>query len=197
MTASVVLLDLDGVVRHWDPRITVEIERRHGIPAGSIVTVASGRRLMNALVTGVITRAEWLAQIAGIIGSPEAVREWGEQPASVDVDVIDGVRRARRSSVRVALLTNGTDTVNDELARLGLADDFDAVFNSASIGQAKPNLEIYVHVLTALDVAPQHVLYVDDAETHVRAAAALGLRAIQFGPDTRGAALAEISKLAD
>jgi putative hydrolase of the HAD superfamily len=80
----------------------------------------------------------------------------------------------------VCVLTNGTDTIADELAGHQLTDVFDTVFNSAEIGYAKPDLEVFAHVLTALDVSAQRVLYLDDSPTHVRSAAALGIRAEHF-----------------
>lgn len=193
---DVLLLDLDGVVRLWDPEITTEIERAHGLPAGIIVSAASGRRLINALVTGVITREEWLAQIAALVGSPEAIKEWGEQEARIDTEVVDAARRARKAGVRIALLTNGSDTVDAQLDQMGLADDFDAVFNSSQIGIAKPDLEVFVHVLGVLEVPAQRVLYLDDSETHVRSAAALGIRSMVFSPESRADALAAIAALA-
>ncbi len=67
----------------------------------------------------------------------------------VDGDVLDLSDELRAAWLRTAVLTNGTDTIPAELAAHAISDRFDAVFNSADIGFAKPDARAFQHVLDA------------------------------------------------
>jgi putative hydrolase of the HAD superfamily len=77
----------------------------------------------------------------------------------------------------VALLTNGTDTTAGEIDDLRLGNMFDAVFNSADIGFAKPDRRIFEHACHALGTHPSNVLFIDDSLANVNAAAEIGITA--------------------
>lgn len=176
---DVLLLDLDGVVRHFDPAATEAIEKRCGLPPGRLHETAFEPRLLQTVVTGAITRAAWVDRITATVG-PVAATAWATQRPSVDREVLGLIRRLRVDGVRVGLLTNGTDRTAAELAGLRIADDFDDVFNSAEIGVAKPDLRIFMHVLRVLGVGRSSVLFLDDSAANVRGAAAMGMRAHHF-----------------
>jgi putative hydrolase of the HAD superfamily len=176
---DVLLLDLDGVVRHYDPTATEAIERKCGLPPGKLHETAFEPRLLQSVVTGAISRADWVDRVAATVG-PVAATAWATQRPTVDREVLTLVRKLRVDGVRVGLLTNGTDRVGAELAELRIADDFDEVFNSAEIGVAKPDLRVFMHVLRVLGVARSAVLFLDDAEANVRGASAVGMRAHLF-----------------
>ncbi|RIQ31183.1 HAD-IA family hydrolase [Jiangella rhizosphaerae] len=176
---DVLLLDLDGVVRHFDPAATEAIEKRCGLPPGKLHETAFEPRLLQSVVTGGITRAQWVDHVAETVG-PVAATAWATQRPSVDREVLGLVRRLRVAGVRVGLLTNGTDRIAAELAELRIADDFDHVFNSAEIGVAKPDLRIFMHVLRVLGVSRSSVLFLDDSAANVRGAGAVGMRAHLF-----------------
>ncbi|TDD70251.1 HAD family hydrolase [Jiangella aurantiaca] len=176
---DVLLLDLDGVVRHYEPAATEAIERRCGLPPGKLHETAFEPRLLQSVVTGGFTRAQWVDRVAQTVG-PVAATAWATQRPSVDREVLGLVRRLRVAGVRVGLLTNGTDRIAAELAELRIADDFDQVFNSAQIGVAKPDLRIFMHVLRVLGVERSSVLFLDDSAANVRGAGAVGMRAHLF-----------------
>lgn len=136
-------------------------------------------RLIQAVTTGAMTRAAWVAKVSEIVG-PAAATAWATQRATIDRKVMATARSVRKAGIRVCLITNGTDRVCAELDDLRIANDFDAVFNSAEIGYAKPDLRIFLHVLRKLNVSRSAVLYFDDSARHVRSAAALGIRAHVF-----------------
>ncbi|PZF84485.1 HAD-IA family hydrolase [Jiangella anatolica] len=176
---DVLLLDLDGVVRHYDPAAAEAIEKGSGLPPGRLLETAFEPRLLQSVVTGAITRAQWVDRVAETVG-PVAATAWATQRPSVDRAVLATVRRLRTAGIRVGLLTNGTDRTAAELAELRIAGDFDVVFNSAEIGVAKPDLRVFMHVLRMLDVPRSSVLFLDDAAANVRGASAMGMRAHLF-----------------
>ncbi|NJI60243.1 HAD family hydrolase [Microbacterium oxydans] len=176
----VVLFDLDGVIRHFDPAHVAEIERRHGLDSGIIAGTAFAAPLIDEVTTGRITRAEWVRRIGERIGNAAAATEWGAHPAMVDGDVLDLSDELRAAGLRTAVLTNGTDTLPAELAAHGISDRFDAVFNSADIGFAKPDARAFQHVLGALEVSATEVFFTDDSAGKLVGAESLSMHTNLF-----------------
>lgn len=177
MTLTTVLLDLDGVVRRFDPTHRIGVELRHGLEPGTLAAVAFAPEEVDPVVTGRRSRAEWVDSVGRAIGNAAAAREWLDARGEVDRDLMTVVDRLRGAGTTVALLTNGTDTIPDELEELGIAGRFDAVFNSAEIGLTKPDPAVFLHVCERLGVEPAQVFFADDTEGHVVSAARLGMAA--------------------
>ena len=179
------IIDLDGVLRSWAGQRTAAIERRHGLPAGSLTAVAFASDRLLPAITGRITDAAWRAGVAEELtrqhgaGGRDAVREWSAPVGEVDAGVLAVVRAQRRVRT-VALLSNATDRLPSDLRALSLEDEVDAVFSSADLGVAKPDPEVFTRVCEALGLAPGQCLFVDDSAEHVAAAAAVGLTVHHF-----------------
>ncbi|MGW9158170.1 MULTISPECIES: HAD family hydrolase [unclassified Microbacterium] len=176
----VVVFDLDGVIRHFDPAYVAEIERRHDLESGTIAGTAFSAPLIDEVTTGRITRTEWVHRIGERIGNTTAATEWGVHPAVVDGDVLALSDEVRAAGLRTAVLTNGTDTIPNELAAHGITDRFDAVFNSAEIGFAKPDARAFQHVLDALEVEASEVLFTDDSPSKLAGAESLSIHTHLF-----------------
>lgn len=174
------LIDLDGVLRHWDHSVISGAERRAGLPAGTIAQVAFlDHDLLHRAVTGVIDDVTWRSTIADAIdkmhggGGRQAVEEWSIPEGRVDPEVLSIVRE-QRSHRRVGLLTNATTRLRRDLDRLGLQDEFDAVINTSDFGVAKPDPRIFAIAAAQLGSPLENVLFVDDTRANTEAAAALG-----------------------
>lgn len=172
---SVVLFDLDGVVRHFDQRNVEDIEKRYGIEAGAIERFAFSSPLIDDVTTGRISREDWVQRIAAHLGNRAAASEWDRQPYRADAAVLTLADAVRTGGLRTAILTNGTDTIPEETANLGLDAHFDAIFNSASIGYVKPDLRAFQHVLKSMNVDASSVFFTDDSPAKLAGAAALGI----------------------
>ncbi|HTZ43207.1 MAG TPA: HAD-IA family hydrolase [Jatrophihabitans sp.] len=187
---TALIIDLDGVLRHWDPAIIQAAEHDNGLPAGALTAAAFGDAgRLKAATTGRITDDQWRAAIADELaaqhgeGGRKAVVDWSEPCGEIDAEVLDLVRDQR--AVRtVALLSNATDRLTDDLRRLGVHDEFDAIFNSWQLGVAKPDPLTFRRVHESLGRQAEDCLFVDDAAANVEAAIALGLT----GHHYRGAA---------
>jgi glucose-1-phosphatase len=83
-----------------------------------------------------------------------------------------------KSSVPVAVLSN-TNRVHWEAgaAQWPLLQMFDRAFLSFEIGMVKPDPEIFEHVVAALEIDADRVLFLDDNQLNVDQARASGLRA--------------------
>lgn len=172
---ALVLFDLDGVVRHFSRSSVEDIETRHGIEAGAIDRVAFSSPLIEDVTTGRISRRDWLDRIAEHLGNREAAAEWGRQPFDSDPAMLALADALRALGLRTAILTNGTDTIPAETAELGLDAHFDAIFNSATIGYAKPHPRAFQYVLDSMGVPASAVFFTDDSPAKLAGAATLGI----------------------
>ena len=155
-----VLFDLDGVVRHFhhDPGL----EARYGLADGVVARTAFAAPLIDAVTTGRLTRDEWIVRVGETVGSAAAAREWGSTPFTADPAMLALVDEVRSRGLTCAILTNGTDTIAEELRDSGIGTHFDQVFNSADIGHAKPDVRVFRHVAMALRLPPEDVFFIDD-----------------------------------
>jgi HAD superfamily hydrolase (TIGR01509 family) len=87
-------------------------------------------------------------------------------------DMLGLVRRARRSGLATALLSNSW---GNDYPRDGWDDLFDVVVISGEVGMRKPEARIFRHTVDLLGVAPGACVFVDDVAPNVAAAAAAGL----------------------
>jgi putative hydrolase of the HAD superfamily len=183
--AHALLIDFDGVLRHYDPAISAALEKRHGVTPGA--TLAAGlewQRFIPA-VTGTWTRRQWLDSISEATGmSAEALTEWDSYRGFIDPVVLDFVRGVRAAGRPVALATNATDDLRADLDLFGIAGDFDAIVSSAEVGWHKPSPPFFTAACAAVGELARHCLLVDDTDRDVQGARAAGLSAIRWtGPD--------------
>lgn len=153
------LLDLDGVLRRFPP-----------LPA-EIAEIAFEPSLLRRAVTGEITDEQWRHEVG---------QDWAASTGEVITEALALVRTARKQCF-VALLSNATTRLEADLAQLGLDAEFDAIFNSARLGVAKPDPEIFRRVLAELGHST--AVFCDDTEENVAAARAVGLDGVHV-PDT-------------
>lgn len=175
-----VLFDLDGVIRHFDPAHTAEVERRHGLDAGTIFRIAFAPAVLDLVTTGRISRRAWVDHVGIELENSDAAEEWSRQPTRLDDGTLALVRELRATGIRTAVLTNGTDTIPAEIEALGIGEHFEAIFNSAEIGWMKPDVRAFQHVLDALGLAPAEVFFTDDSPSKLVGAEDLGMPVHHF-----------------
>jgi putative hydrolase of the HAD superfamily len=179
------IIDLDGVIRHWDPSYYEEAEEHLGLPVGTITGAAFAEDRLARAMDGRVTFAEWCEEIGAAVAGAHGVEAalvaetWAEAGWSIDESVIDLVAGAR-AHVPVALLSNASTNLLGDLERSGIAGAFDVVIGSAGLGAAKPDEAAFVAAASALGVPLDRCLFVDDTIGHVEAARALGMRAEVF-----------------
>lgn len=179
---AAVVFDLDGVIRHWNDEELDEVETAFGLPPRTILGVAFSPELGRAAVTGALTYRQWMDAIRERVLAEHgdrvagALDEWEANVGRVDTEMLAVLRAVRRHTT-VALLSNGTTRLRRDLHVLDLLDEFDAVFNTAELGIAKPDPEVFRVVCARLGVAPAETLFVDDLAENVAGATEAGLRA--------------------
>jgi putative hydrolase of the HAD superfamily len=191
-----VLCDIDGVVRHWPP--AEELERAYGLPAGSLAAAHFMPSCLNAAITGKITDEEWRSaaarDLAAVCGSADraraAVKAWSMLEPRNDPEVVSLLSKAREV-VTVALVSNATTRLEQDLARHELSTLAHIVVSSARIGVAKPDPSFYIIAADQAGAPVDRCLFIDDTPANVAAARCLGMTAVHYQqPDDLRAALA-------
>ncbi|MFE9189156.1 HAD family hydrolase [Micromonospora sp. NPDC007208] len=187
--ATALLLDLDGVLRRFDPAVAAEVEREYGLADGVLLEIAMQWGRLQPVLTGRLSHAEWVSSVADALAEPAggpdraraAVEQWQRYRGEVDTEVLDFVREVRAAGIRVGLATNATDLLDADLTALGLVGELDVVVNSSTLGVHKPAPEYFQVACQALATPPARVLFVDDEDWAVRGARSAGLSAHRWG----------------
>jgi HAD superfamily hydrolase (TIGR01509 family) len=100
-----------------------------------------------------------------------------------DQDVLPGVREyleaARRLGLHLAIASSSDHAwVDGHLKRLGLWEYFEAVICSDDVLRTKPDPELFVRALAALNTRAEESLVFEDSPNGVKAAKAAGIRVI-------------------
>ncbi len=180
MSFACVLLDFDGVIRMFDAELVAGIEAEVGIAKGSVFYAAFEPNLLEQATTGAISRDEWVEAVADKIQSPEAAWGWANIPGTIDWDLMAVIDELRSRGTTVAVLTNGTTSIPQEMAELGVGDRFDAVFNSAEIGITKPDPRVFRHVSAVLEIPPEQIFFTDDSARKLAGANEIGMYAEHY-----------------
>jgi putative hydrolase of the HAD superfamily len=178
------LIDLDGVIRHW-PQDDPSFVDRFGVSLAEIKRTAVSESLLLPAIMGQVTDEEWREMIAlqlegeGFERAKEAVSAWSAAAGEVDHRMLERVQSLRHK-LEVVLVTNATTRLEKDLAALGLSDSFDEVINSSRIGFAKPSQEVFQAALNCVGARAEEALFVDDTLPNVTVAQALGIASHHF-----------------
>jgi putative hydrolase of the HAD superfamily len=195
------IIDLDGVIRHWDQTHHDEAEARLGLPAGSIPAMAMENDRLERVTDGRLSFEAWCEEVgremAAAHGVPaqEVSDVWATATWQIDLGMVELIE-AVRAVVPVALLSNASTHLVRDLELSGITDTFDAVVGSAELGVGKPSARAFQAAADRLGVPLERCLFVDDTASHVDAAQRLGMRAAVFtGEDDLRALVTELGLL--
>jgi putative hydrolase of the HAD superfamily len=179
MSVEVILFDLGGVLVDFS-----------GVPAVApmLGVEASASEIRDrwsrcphtaAFQRGELTTAEFgerFARAWGLVVTPEQFlqefRTWSRAllPGAADLLAL------LRPRFRLAALSNSNELHwARNTTELGITGQFEVAISSHQVGLSKPDPRIYRAALDRLEVAPGAVLFFDDVQDNVEAAAALGI----------------------
>ncbi len=179
------VIDLDGVIRHWDPSHHAAAEERLGLPSGVIAGVALTEERLARVTDGRLSFEDWCAEVGEEVARAHHVDAgavadvWATATWHIDLVVVELVE-AVRENAPVALLSNASTNLMADLEHSGILDVFDAVVGSADLGAGKPAAHAFQAAADRIGVPLRRCLFIDDTLSHVEAARVLGMRAEQF-----------------
>ncbi len=183
--AEALVVDLDGVLRRWDQGSLAQAEADLGLPEGAIGAVAFDPVRFEPAMRGEVSYEEWCAALGEAVAAEygvaadAAAKAFAETRWDIDADVLALVDRVRQRAP-VALLSNASSRLVEDLRRADLTGHFDAVVGSADIGFCKPEAAAFTTAAARLGIPPDRCLMVDDQRDNVEGARAAGMQAVQF-----------------
>ncbi|MFM9877931.1 MAG: HAD-IA family hydrolase [Rhodoglobus sp.] len=175
------VFDLGGVLEvvdddRWQQRWMTRWELRSGTKAGTL-----GRVLADAPTLSERGFADLVTSSLGLRPDESnrvMLEFWDAYCGDLDVAMRDFVADLGES-MTVAALSNSADGARrEDERRYGFDALFDLMVYSHEVGIAKPDAAIYLHTQKALGVDPHEIVFVDDRETAVEGARAVGWHAV-------------------
>ncbi|HEX6393827.1 MAG TPA: HAD family phosphatase [Acidimicrobiales bacterium] len=184
MAVAAVVFDMGGVLTD-PPFLGLEhYAGRLGLPPDALKQFFRGDPTMARFETGTISSREFFKYVCVSCRDRYGVRvdihelaraaEMGERLQPATLRLVAEVHRR----VKTALLTNNVKTAG--WRESFPFDEFDVVVDSSQVGVRKPNPAIYRHLVEALAIDPDAIVFFDDFEENVEAALHLGIQAFVF-----------------
>ena len=99
----------------------------------------------------------------------------------LNLPMVEWAGRLQRAGMRTGILSNIGDAIGEGVvARLPWLAGFDHCAWSHAMRMAKPDPAIYVQTAEALKTAPGRILFIDDREVNVAAAAEAGMQTVHY-----------------
>lgn len=187
MEANTVVFDLGGVIINLNvPRCVTRFKCLMGEDnvrnvlgiddegEGVVAVSAATKQLMHDYEYGNITTDQFLKSLQDYCyaGTTEqTIREaWLSMLDELPQERLDYIAALRERGYKTVLLSNSNELHWDPIwEQYNLGNYFDAVFASHHLHMAKPNREIFDHVVREAAIDCAHTVYVDDLEKNRKA----------------------------
>ena len=187
MDVNTIVFDLGGVIINLNvPRCVSNFKRLMpeenirnilGIDdegEGVVAVSAATKQLMHDYEYGNITTDEFLHTLQEYCfegTTIEQIREaWLSMLDDLPQERLDYIAELRKKGYRTILLSNSNELHWDPIwEQYRLGDYFEVVFASHYLHMAKPNQEIFDHVVREAKIDSAHAIYVDDLEKNRKA----------------------------
>jgi putative hydrolase of the HAD superfamily len=180
-----VILDFGDVISQPpDPTAITRMAAMFKLPADRFRSLYNAHRI--AYDRGDVTAHQYWAEIAlaaEIELSADQVQQLRETDvvmwSRLNLSVLRWAEQLRFGGIKTAVLSNMHDDMVKHIRRNAMwARSFSCLILSSAIRMAKPDAEIFRHCLECLAVSPNEAMFVDDRESNVQAAQALGIKGI-------------------
>lgn len=183
-TVQAVLFDFGGVLADEGFYHGLhQVAREGGLDGETFFSVVSREIYTCGYLEGRVDESVFWNRIETVIGLPlpaETMRRIILDGFVLRPWMLDFVRVLRQSGLRVAMLSDQTNWLEELDSRHGFYAEFEQVFNSFRLGMSKYRPETFVRVLGEMDLQPEQVLFVDDNAGHIQRATEVGLNTILF-----------------
>jgi glucose-1-phosphatase len=197
--ADALLFDLGRVVLDIDFNKTLACWAGHaGCEAAHLTGRFARDEIYRRHETGEISDAEFFAGLRESMGIGLTDTQFLEGWNAIFAGEMPGIapllaRAAKRLPLYAFSNTNGAHVEHFSQAYAGVLGYFREIFLSSSIGLRKPDAAAYDHVVKAIGVPAQRIVFFDDAAENIEGARARGLTAVHAtSPEDVAEALAAL-----
>jgi len=179
-----VLFDFGGVLADEGFRIGLHaIAGANGLDPERFFLLARELVYSTGYLTGrVDEHAYWnaLRSDAGISGNDADLREIILEGFSLRTWMLDIVRQLKDGGIRLFILSDQTNWLDELEERNHFFYLFEKVFNSFHTGKSKRDPRLFHDVLSTINLSGEHVLFIDDTCEHIVMAQGIGLQTIWY-----------------
>lgn len=146
----------------------------------------SGTRNVHALrvVLMPLLMAAGVSDVERAFATLERINDRQSLWRRVNPDAVRIIDRLRQRGIRMGIVSNADGHLDDLLQTMGLHHLFEVVVDSAVVGVAKPDPEIFRHAARAVKVRPDRTAYVGDLPAlDVVGSALAGMRPVLYDWD--------------
>ncbi len=123
----------------------------------------------------------WTDQIGYAPGAIQLIDYWFAQDARPDPQMLAIMDQLKAAGYRQAIATNNEPRRTNFLENeMGFGGRVEAIFSSGRLGVLKPNRDFFDQVLAHLNLPADRVLFIDDSQANIEAAAKLGWQVFHF-----------------
>lgn len=180
-----ILIDFDGVIRHWSNSEIEKAEELTDVGKGALLSVAFAPEFLSPAVHGEITHEEWVERVKNELenrynhsAALELMSGWKKASWNTDKKLMKELRKVA-PQCQLVLVTNATTKLAADIHVSDLDSELDIVVSSAQIGSAKPSLSFYQSALSMANTNAIKSIFIDDSLLNVEAAISLGIDSIQ------------------
>ncbi|TFK22045.1 HAD-like protein [Coprinopsis marcescibilis] len=177
---SALVFDLGDVLFQWSPVTNTPISPK-------VLHTIMGNEIWYAYECGQISQEECYFRLADRFSlNAEDIREafnQAKESLTADFDLVNFIRQLKQSNPHLRIFACSNVSRPDfEALRLKPADwgIFERIFTSGDVGERKPNLGIYRHLIASTGIDPRRAIFVDDKLENVFSAQSLGFQGIVF-----------------
>jgi putative hydrolase of the HAD superfamily len=178
-TLRAVLFDFGGVLAEEGFREGLKaVGRQQGLDPECFYDRSSELVYSTGFITGRSDeRFYWeaLRTETGIKGTDAYLREEILKRFTLRPEMLALVDRIRSSGLRVAILSDQTNWLDELNQRSPFAQHVDRLFNSFHLGKSKRDPSLYADVCRELGVEPKETLFIDDNQDNIARASTAGL----------------------
>ena len=183
--SKVLILDLDGVIRHLDMDTAERAAQSIGFTYNELMQTLWYNEYSQELLCGRSTRKEWWDHVhkfdPRLEGVPQDVL-WDQvfEISTYDTELTEYVRGLKDKFILVILTNCDKESKIQILEELGNNHPFDFVFSSSDFGVAKPDRAIFRKMVNKIEAEGEQCIFFDDAIANVEAAQECGIHAFHY-----------------
>lgn len=184
ISISTVVFDYGGVLAEEGFREgLLAIARKCGLEPQTFFESATETIYQTGYLTGRASEERYwdtLRKLTGIALSDESMKNEIIRRFILRTPMIHLVRLLRGKKLRLAILSDQTNWLDELNERDHFFQEFDLILNSYKLGKGKRDKSIFEDLVTTLGESPPSIVFVDDNEGHTGRAKSLGIQAVTF-----------------